>query len=42
MAAWKVLPVEAAWASPVFSFIGGGESVANMVYIATSALVGIY
>ena len=36
MANWKVLPIRLAWLSPVFGFLGGGESVANMVRLTLS------
>ena len=31
MSSWRILPVRLAWLSPITAFLGGGESVANMV-----------
>ncbi len=31
---WRYMPLRLVWISPIFTFIGGGEAVANMVFFA--------
>jgi MFS family permease len=34
---WKILPVRLAWLCPLFTFIGGGQAVAAMMFFAVAS-----